>query len=257
VWDLSPYLPLFLIWAMVFGPLTGWLAGRRQRQRLVWLVYGGLLGPLALLIVALAPPGQCPACEAPLRGWAYVCPACGRQLRGSVGFAEEGGGKVGAAAALPPLPPVAALPPLHLPTTAPGRGSSPSPTATDGPAGTAHTTGGPPATAPGQAVLLAVGYFVGGSEALTVGARYAILRRHDVLQIQGPVDVGPGTVLLEHALEALEVSAIGNRLVVSGVGDRRRHFVVAFQIVAGLGGNELERGLDVYWAAPAGPAVHP
>ena len=66
--------------AGICAPLAGWFAARRLRHPGVWFVLGALIGPLALVLLALAPPGRCPACDTPVRGWAEWCEGCGRRL---------------------------------------------------------------------------------------------------------------------------------------------------------------------------------
>jgi hypothetical protein len=82
-------IPLFALSATLFGPLTGWYAGRRDRHPVAWLVFGALLGPIALLILAVAPPGRCPSCDFPVDGWPSRCPICewpfSARTRGQVG----------------------------------------------------------------------------------------------------------------------------------------------------------------------------
>ena len=46
--------------AAIFGPLAGWLAGRRGRNAILWFVFGALLGPLAVLLLAISPRGTAP-----------------------------------------------------------------------------------------------------------------------------------------------------------------------------------------------------
>jgi hypothetical protein len=73
-------LPVLLAFGLVFGPLASWLALRRHRQPIVWLVFGALLGPLAVALLVLAPAGACPQCGETVSGWPTVCLACGENL---------------------------------------------------------------------------------------------------------------------------------------------------------------------------------
>jgi hypothetical protein len=71
-------LPLVVaLTAGVFAPISGWLATRRSRNAAVWFVFGALIGPLAPVLLAIAPPGRCPACDAPVAGWPTACEQCG------------------------------------------------------------------------------------------------------------------------------------------------------------------------------------
>ena len=55
-------LPIVLVLvAGVFAPLTGWFAPRRSRQPVLWFLFGAVLGPVALALLAIAPPGRCPS----------------------------------------------------------------------------------------------------------------------------------------------------------------------------------------------------
>ncbi len=71
------------VWAIVFG-LTGMIVARRRRRpALPWLVFGAILGPVASVLVATAPPARCPTCRTLTVGWAATCPGCGRDTRRS------------------------------------------------------------------------------------------------------------------------------------------------------------------------------
>jgi hypothetical protein len=45
-----------LLLTTVFTFLTGWMAGRRGRSTKLWYWLGAILGPIALLVIALLPP---------------------------------------------------------------------------------------------------------------------------------------------------------------------------------------------------------
>lgn len=71
-------LPLVVaLTAGVFAPISGWLATRRSRNAAVWFVFGALIGPVAPVLLAIAPPGRCPVCDAPVDGWPAACELCG------------------------------------------------------------------------------------------------------------------------------------------------------------------------------------
>jgi len=73
-------IPFLIVAALVFGPAAAWLASRRLRNPAAWLVLGALLGPVALVLLAIAPAGRCPACGEPTHGFASTCATCGSPL---------------------------------------------------------------------------------------------------------------------------------------------------------------------------------
>jgi hypothetical protein len=95
-----------------------------------------------------------------------------------------------------------------------------------------------------EPTLLASGVYVGGSEALLPGCRYAVVRHGGALRIIGPLDSSPGAVRVEHQLEAISVTSFGERVVISDIGPPRKPFVAAFNALAGLTPEELERSLN-------------
>ena len=98
-------LPVLAVFALVFGPIAGWLGLERQRQPIVWLVFGALLGPLAVALLILAPPGACPRCNESVAGWPSGCIHCGENLVSPV--AARIGRIAGPAAEVPASPPIA------------------------------------------------------------------------------------------------------------------------------------------------------
>lgn len=71
-----PFL-LLIASAILFAPLASWLALQRERSWALWFLFGVALGPVASLLLVLAPPGRCPACGTPTVGWPRGCPDCG------------------------------------------------------------------------------------------------------------------------------------------------------------------------------------
>lgn len=65
------------------GLPAAWLASVRGREPVVWLLVGLVLGPLAVLLVGLAPLGtsgqwgRCLVCQSSVRRGAQRCPYCG------------------------------------------------------------------------------------------------------------------------------------------------------------------------------------
>jgi hypothetical protein len=82
-------IQLLVFSAMVCGPLSGWLAMRRERPALLWLLLGAAAGPFAVGIIYLAPLGRCPRCRSSTQGWDETCARCGADLRpGELGRAD-------------------------------------------------------------------------------------------------------------------------------------------------------------------------
>jgi hypothetical protein len=73
--------PLWVGSALVFGPAAAYVAARRARNPLLWLGFGAIIGPLAVLLLWLAPPGRCAACGEPTAGFSDACVVCGNDVR--------------------------------------------------------------------------------------------------------------------------------------------------------------------------------
>ena len=67
----------FVVSATLFAPLASWLALQRARPWALWFLFGVALGPVASLLLILAPPGRCPACDTRSVGWPRSCTNCG------------------------------------------------------------------------------------------------------------------------------------------------------------------------------------
>jgi len=78
----DPIIAGSIAWAIVFGVASGWLAHRRDRIVLAWVLFGAILGPVGLVLLWAAPPGRCASCRAPVRGWQTECEWCGMDVRG-------------------------------------------------------------------------------------------------------------------------------------------------------------------------------
>jgi hypothetical protein len=90
----EPLILIAALWALVFGALAWWLALERFRSGPLWAVYGMLLGPIALAILQVAPPGRCPSCGGGTVGWESVCLHCDRPFgsarRSALVLVQEG-----------------------------------------------------------------------------------------------------------------------------------------------------------------------
>lgn len=73
-------IPLLLT-ALACASITALVAMSRDRGPLIWFVLGGLLGPLALVLLVFAPRGRCESCGWRVAGWPRRCTACGALLR--------------------------------------------------------------------------------------------------------------------------------------------------------------------------------
>ena len=72
---------LIPLWVVGFAVLAGYLAEVRSRSVTRWSAYGAILGPLAAIIVWVAPPGRCGRCGTAVRGWSGTCDTCGADMR--------------------------------------------------------------------------------------------------------------------------------------------------------------------------------
>lgn len=79
-------LIFIVVWAIIFGIPSAWLASQRGRSAFDWLFVGAVFGPAAVLMVGLAPvlpEGRykpCVECMEPVRLAATTCPHCGEDL---------------------------------------------------------------------------------------------------------------------------------------------------------------------------------
>jgi hypothetical protein len=81
--DIGSFIVILVAaWLLGFGASAAILADRHRRRRRTWAVFGAILGPVALAVLELAPPGRCWSCEAPTRGWLTTCQWCGQDVRG-------------------------------------------------------------------------------------------------------------------------------------------------------------------------------
>jgi hypothetical protein len=247
---------LFVISAIVFGPLSAWLAVTRERSAAIWFAYGLLLGPIAPVLIALAPPGRCRVCGERSRGWLDRCLSCGSPLDGSarVAVTMATGAQAPASAGPTPTestPAGAARSGANLaavgavPATAVHPGGSVAPT----PAPHVSSRGS------GETEILATGVFVGGSVHLSLGARYAIARRKRTFEVLGPVDIAPGALRLEHPMAGLDATVVADRLVVTEKTTGRPKFVMVFQSLAVQAGVDLESAFGTKRRTRARPSA--
>jgi hypothetical protein len=271
--------PVFVVSAAVFGPIAGWLAGRRDRQPILWLAYGAVLGPLAALLLWVAPPGRCSMCDSPVRGWPSVCPMCGGPLTIGAGagrYQTMERGDIEAVAptfeleaermaALPePFPPQtmpvltrvaphvvdsaedAAIPspPIRLPIERSAAPRARRPGIAERAGATLPRPTFEPDLEAAEQVLATAVYF-GGTAGLAVGGRYVITRQGPMFRLLGPVDLDPTRVALERPLARLTAVAIGERLVITEGDTARVSLAIGMGALAGMSGPELEVALSI------------
>jgi hypothetical protein len=260
-------LPIVLVLLAGIGaPLAGWYATRRLRSPGVWFFLGALTGPIAVGLLALAPPGRCPMCDTPVHGWPDLCERCGVRLQDG----EEP----------PPVPQTATdqiveVSPLVLPSSR--RGSEtlvPTSMAVPTPIGSARTaarretrsawpdkpmaspmslgvrptftasnyvaaTHSPEATA-GE--VLSTGVYISGNAGLEFGACYAIARDGERLRVFGPVDAGQLTVRHEGQVDDFDVTAMDDRVIIAG-REGRSSLTIVFRTIGGMRAADLELAL--------------
>ncbi len=106
----------------------------------------------------------------------------------------------------------------------------------------------PPEPEPEMERVLSTGIYILGNAGLEVGARYGLARVGDRLRVFGPVDLGEVTVRHERRYAELEVTAIGDQLVISAVG-KGSNLAMVFRGLGGMQPAEIERVLS---ARPSG-----
>jgi len=281
---MSPVILVLIVSAVIFGPLTAWLASGRDRSPGVWFVLGALAGPIATAIVVSAPPGRCPACGRGVAGWPTACPACGRSFVGggrsmATGTAAAGGATAAVRrppAAPPPAPQVesrstaptaiavsggtraAPLPPPAAPAT-PAPASAGKGTGSKGRTGSRLRNPRARAATPGTQIqdsgeateLLATAMYVTGSHDCEPGLHYLLTIRGPALAVLGPLETAPHSVASSRAVVDLRVTAFGDGLLIT---DSRgiRGWSLGFQRFTGGSPEGVERAL---LAAGAGPGV--
>lgn len=264
--------PFLVAAALLFGPTAAWLAARRHRNPALWLLFGALLGPVALALIGFAPPARCPACSEMTVGFERTCQTCGYPLR-----SPSRGAPLTGSESTPPTrsvaEPAASLPPprLHavpnpirsladrerdaraLQSAAPPPSISVNDARPDRLTALGAHRPGPASAADADAfaesrpdlTILAIGVFVRGSESLVPGSRYLIARTADRLKVIGPIEASSEHVELDLSLARVEANFVPDRLVVGGIADERsgRTFILVFQGVAGLTATPVDEAI--------------
>jgi hypothetical protein len=254
-------IAVVVVWVTGFGYLSARLADRYDRQPLVWVVLGAVLGPLAIVLLVAAPPGRCRSCRSPTRGWLTTCAWCHedvramspqlrallakvgqahdddrkrlledlagplRRVRGSqsVGAVDPSGDRPVAGAALPDSPTASGLPRM-------------------GPVSRLRSyraaAGSGAAGQPTSPLRSTSAIFVTGSGALEPGRRYEIRFDSKRLRVSGPVEVDPTAAALELDMREVDASSIGGRLLISHI-TRRSRSILRFKSLIGITPDDL------------------
>jgi hypothetical protein len=257
---------------VAFGILAAWMAARLDRLPALWFAFGAILGPVAVVLLALAPPAWCHTCLMPSRGYLTTCWWCGANVRapGPGTMAAIGPTKAPASrrskrqqgppvrqARPSPVPPPVADAAGQEPATVQGSREpvASAPAATLAGAARVEPTsltngrraGVAVATAPRAAPrsveskprLLATGVYWAGTARLDMGARYGIVVDGPSLRLTGPYD--PTVVALEHPLAGTVASTAHGRLLVA-IPDGQVAIGLVFSSVTG-GSVETVAGL--------------
>jgi hypothetical protein len=177
-----------------------------------------VLGPVALLILKVAPPGTCGQCLSPVRGWSSQCRGCGGDVRVDVTWDTI---------ATPALdsPPVAAPEPAAVPEEA----SSPP--------------------------LAATGIFVEGSEPLRRSAKYRLTVRDEQLHIARASAAANEDSIPVRGVRDLDVVAEGDRLVITGATTELAAYRLVFRSLQLAEAQPESAAAEAVAAGPAGPAT--
>lgn len=272
-------IPIVMILvAGIFAPIAGWFATRRLRNPISWFILGALIGPLALILLAAAPPGRCPACDAAVDGWPTWCDSCGSRLKDGAPAKERPPIAVEStvsgwpqrvaprptAVARPPTTSIVerasiVAPPTPIDAARSGLRRDPRPGA---PSRSSRSTRTPIAAAPVSTPpaitasnyelatsstdvtgdVLSTGVYISGNAGLEIGACYAIARDGDQLRVFGPVDAGQLTIRHEGPLTDFDVTAMDDRVIIAG-REGRSSLAIVFRTIGGMRAAQLESAL--------------
>lgn len=262
-------VPIILVLLAGIGaPLAGWYATRRARNAGTWFVLGALTGPIALALLAAAPPGRCPECDSAIDGWAAVCDRCGEPLSAWIRPVSP---RASSASSVPPPADTAPTSSTAVPGDATYRLPRPVPLPTpiasarangrrdprsgwpDRPMASPMSLGVRPTITPSNYVaatvadppsgdVLSTGVYLSGNAGLEVGACYAISRDGDRLRVFGPVDAGQLTVRHEAMVDDVDVTAMDDRVIITG-RDGRSGVAFVFRTIGGMRAVDLELAL--------------
>lgn len=237
-------------WVAAFCAGAALYALVRDRNAVLWAVFGAVLGPVAIALLALAPPARCPECGAPNGGWQPLCAAC-RATEGPVPAAGVGYGSERAPTAAAPTP-LAGWPmaPPSAPAPPPLAWAEP---AVRPPAVTIPTFAAQHAEVEGPIRMLATAVYSGGSQPLTIGHRYILAISGDDLEVRGPVERDPNATVFAQPLRTLDGLGMGDRFAISSTRASRQVVSMGFINVIGDTGENLERIVAAERARVVGP----
>ena len=76
------YLVLYVIFGLIFGALTAWIADKKGYDRLVWFAFGFIIFIVSLPVILLLPPNpnskKCVYCGEHMDKREMKCPVCRR-----------------------------------------------------------------------------------------------------------------------------------------------------------------------------------
>ncbi len=90
--------------------------------------------------------------------------------------------------------------------------------------------------------MLSTGVYISGNAGLEIGACYGISRLGDRLNVIGPVDAGQLTVRVEGAVVDFDVTAMDDRVIISG-RNGRSSMAIVFRTIGGMRAGDLELAL--------------
>ena len=200
-----------------------------------------MIGPIALALLALAPPGRCPWCAATVEGWPSTCRRCGRTLADTNPVLVEATPS-GTPALEENVAAVSEWPVLsRSPQSPPGRSADLQPPLRRPIPATIAS-----AQDPGTGEILSIGVYISGNAGLEIGASYGLSRvagpDGDRLRVFGPVDVGEITIRHEGPIDAFDVTGMDDRVIIAG-REQGSSLTFVFRTLRGMRGEDLERAL--------------
>jgi hypothetical protein len=92
--------------------------------------------------------------------------------------------------------------------------------------------------------VVATAVFIEGSEPMVPGARYSLRLHREDLRLTGPVDSRPDHIVVSRRLRDLAITALGDRLIVTGASRRLDDFYLVLATPDGRSAQVVARELD-------------